>query len=67
MIDYAFDWVNRITFKVHEDNLRSLLAVEKLGAERVGLEPSRHGIGDGVVYVLTPTTWSIPSYRHTAR
>ncbi len=61
MIDHAFGWAHTITFKVHEDNLRSLRAVEKLGAERVGLEPSRHGIGGSVVYVLTPTSRSIPN------
>lgn len=58
MIDHAFGWAQVITLKAHEDNLRSLRAIEKLGAQRVRTEPSRHGMGSSVVYELTPTTWS---------
>ncbi|HVX68279.1 MAG TPA: GNAT family N-acetyltransferase [Mycobacteriales bacterium] len=58
MIDHAFGWARVVTLKVHESNLRSLRAIEKLGAERVRLEPARHGVGSSVVYELTPATWS---------
>jgi RimJ/RimL family protein N-acetyltransferase len=58
MIDHAFGWAQVITFKVHEDNFRSVRAVEKLGAKRVGVEPSRHGAGNSVVFALTPGVWS---------
>jgi len=64
MIDHAFGWARLVTIKVHESNLRSLRAVEKLGAERVRLEPARHGIGSSVVFALTPGVW--PSAAGTA-
>jgi len=57
MIDHAFDWAQVITLKAHEDNLRSLRAIEKLGAKRVRLEPARHGVGSSVVYELGADTW----------
>jgi len=59
MIDHAFSWAQLITFKVHEDNLRSVRAVAKLRAERVRLEPSRHGVGNSVVFALTPDVWAV--------
>ena len=34
-IDYAFNYVERILFYIHENNLRSQKAVEKLGGERI--------------------------------
>jgi RimJ/RimL family protein N-acetyltransferase len=64
MIDHAFGWALVITFKVHEDNLRSVRAVEKLGAERVRLEPARYGVGNSVVFALTPGMWSARSHAH---
>jgi RimJ/RimL family protein N-acetyltransferase len=58
MIDHALRWADVITFKAHEHNLRSIRAIEKLGAKRVGVEPSWHGLGCSVVYELTPAIWS---------
>lgn len=58
MIEHAFGWAQVITLKAHEDNMRSLRAIEKLGAERVCLERARHGVGNSIVYALTPTVWN---------
>ena len=52
MLDHAFRHVDEVLFRVHDSNLRSQRAVEKLGATRVGTEPYE-GDGEVLVYRLT--------------
>ncbi len=58
MLGHAFDHVDAVLFRVHDTNLRSQRAVEKLGARRVRTEPF-DGDGETVVYRLTSaeTAW----------
>lgn len=62
MLDHAFGTVDVVVFRVHEHNLRSQRAVEKLGAERVGLEADTRGRGTNVVFRLEhgPRTPRVP-------
>ena len=48
MLDHAFRYVDAVLFRVHDSNLRSQRAVEKLGARLVRTEPYE---GDREVYV----------------
>jgi RimJ/RimL family protein N-acetyltransferase len=52
MLQHVFAVVEAVVFRVHEGNLRSQRAVEKLGATRVGSEPDPEGRGENVVYRL---------------
>jgi len=52
MLDHAFGSVERVRFRVHEGNLRSQKAVEKLGAARTRVEADAQGRGQNVVYHL---------------
>lgn len=40
MIDHAFTFADTVVFHVWEHNMRSQMAVLKLGAKRVGLQPA---------------------------
>ena len=60
MLRHAFDFVDAVLFRVHDSNLRSQRAVEKLGARRIRVEPFDRGHGEVFVYRLTPdecTLW----------
>jgi RimJ/RimL family protein N-acetyltransferase len=52
MLAHAFASVGTVVFTVHEDNLRSQRAVERLGATRVGALTDAHGRGENVVFHL---------------
>lgn len=53
MLDHAFGSVQRVSFHVHEANMRSQKAVEKLGATLTGDELDAEGRGRKVVYHLS--------------
>ena len=53
MLEHAFQYVDAVLFRVHDTNLRSQRAVEKLGANRIRVEPYE-GPGEVYVYRLTP-------------
>jgi RimJ/RimL family protein N-acetyltransferase len=52
MLGHAFGDVRAVVFRVHEGNLRSQRAVEKLGATRAGTEPDPEGRGENHVFRL---------------
>jgi len=55
MLDHAFRFVDRVVFVVGEDNLRSQMALRKIGARFVGRldGPSRSGTpGEHVVFAI---------------
>jgi N-acetyltransferase len=45
MLDHAFRFVDRVLFRVGENNLRSQKALEKIGARLRGAEGSRSSGG----------------------
>lgn len=57
MLEYAFRWVNRVSFIIGPDNRRSQRAVEKIGGVRVGTTTDPHG-QERVVYELTAALYS---------
>jgi RimJ/RimL family protein N-acetyltransferase len=60
MLDHAFGAVEAVLFRVHERNLRSRRAVEKLGAVRVGHEFDAYGRGHNVVFRLEREVYRAP-------
>lgn len=52
MLDHAFATVSTVVFTIHEDNLRSQRAVERLGAARFGTSPDSQGRGVNVIFHL---------------
>lgn len=65
MLEHAFREVPEVHFRVAERNLRSRRAVEKLGAEVIGREPTPRYGQIHVIYRLTPELWaqaSAPQY-----
>lgn len=52
MLDHAFRFVDAVVFRVHSENLRSQRAVEKLGANRIGVEEDPEGRGENFVFRL---------------
>jgi len=65
MLHHAFTDVHEVRFMVAERNLRSRRAVEKLGAEVAGAEPTPRWGQIHVIYRLTPGLWArgaVPGY-----
>jgi N-acetyltransferase len=65
MLHHAFTDVPEVLFTVAERNLRSRRAVEKLGAEFVGVEDVARWGQTHVIYRLTPQLWArhaLPGY-----
>ena len=56
MLDHAFRFVDAVVFRVHEHNMRSQRAVEKLGAVAAGTETDPHGRGLNLVFRLDRST-----------
>jgi RimJ/RimL family protein N-acetyltransferase len=52
MLGHAFRFVDRVVFRIGEQNFRSQKAVEKIGAARVGVTPDIRG-GQTVLYEIT--------------
>jgi N-acetyltransferase len=52
MLDHAFASVPTVLFTVHEDNIRSQAAVERLGAVRIGTAPDPQGRGQNLLFHL---------------
>ena len=57
MLNHAFDSVRTVVFIVHTGNIRSQMAVEKLGAIRVGVAPDEWGRGENVIFHLDKDRW----------
>lgn len=60
MLGHAFAAVSTVGFAVHEDNLRSQRAVERLGAVHIGKSFDSHGRGRNVLFHLTKDRWVDP-------
>jgi RimJ/RimL family protein N-acetyltransferase len=70
MLRHAFTDVPEVMFMVAESNRRSRRAVEKLGAELVGVEDAPRWGQIHVIYRVTPQLWAhnaIPGYRPGAQ
>ena len=52
MLAHAFASVPTVVFAVHEANLRSQRAVQRLGAVQTGLEEGPHGSGPHLLFTL---------------
>ena len=56
MLDHAFRFVDRVLFRVGENNIRSQRALEKIGAKLVSKREPRAGDGSGtandVIFVI---------------
>lgn len=57
MLRHAFRFVNRVVFLVGLQNMRSQVAVERIGAVRVGSRPDANG-EDSYVYQITASAFS---------
>jgi RimJ/RimL family protein N-acetyltransferase len=61
MLDYAFQYVEKVIFHVGKVNMRSLKAMEKLGANRVGEEEIAY-VGEvnnmNVIFEMTKLQWN---------
>jgi RimJ/RimL family protein N-acetyltransferase len=61
MLDHAFKFVNRVTFQVGRDNLRSRKAMEKLGGIYIGEETVAYVPGEraspNVVFKIDKADW----------
>jgi N-acetyltransferase len=63
MIDHALRFVDRVVFVVGENNLRSQMALRKIGARFVDRtrSPARDGtMIESVVFVITREQWRLP-------
>lgn len=58
MLEHAFREVPEVHFRVAEGNVRSRRAVEKLGCEIIGHEPTPRYGQIHVIYRLTPQLWA---------
>jgi len=56
MVEHALQFASRVVFFVGLGNVRSQRALEKIGAERVGLAKNRAG-RDSVRFEITAATW----------
>lgn len=66
MLDHAFRFVDRATFHIGRNNLRSRRAMEKLGGVYVGEEPvSYYGepSSENVLYAIDKADWNGRSHR----
>ena len=60
MIEWAFNFVENVLFYIHEENIRSQKAVEKIGARRItSLEGKALEIRPNatVIYNITKNSW----------
>jgi RimJ/RimL family protein N-acetyltransferase len=55
MLDHAFGSVDRVTFHIGPDNIRSQTAVKRIGGEFLGLFNDDRG--ERVVFVITRDRW----------
>ena len=58
MLDHAFRWVEDALFHVGTGNLRSQKAMERLGAEKIGVESAN------VIYRIRARDWKTRTERH---
>ncbi|KIA83679.1 acetyltransferase [Kaistella solincola] len=67
MLDYIFQFVEKVIFHVGKDNLRSIKAMEKLGAENLGNEEVAY-FGEAskinTVFQITKKAWKIKQNLH---
>ena len=66
MLTHAFRFVDAVVFVVHEHNLRSQRAVEKIGGVRVGTRAERTG-RTSFVYRITADAFGVPPTVHSIR
>ena len=52
MLDYIFQYLNKVYFDIWETNYRSQKSVEKLGGERLSLEKNNK-----YLYLIEKTVW----------
>ncbi|HQD09848.1 MAG TPA: GNAT family N-acetyltransferase [Flavihumibacter sp.] len=60
MLDYIFQWVDRVIFHVGADNLRSQIAITRVGAQKIGVQNlAYHGEQPryNFVYEITRRNW----------
>src|ERR1051325_4384046 len=57
MLEYAFQFVNRVIFLVHPQNLRSQRAMEKIGGVRVESRPDERD-PESFVYEITASSFA---------
>jgi RimJ/RimL family protein N-acetyltransferase len=67
MLDYIFQFVDKVIFHVGKDNIRSVKAMEKLGAENLGNEEVAY-FGEApkinTVFQITKKAWKIKQNLH---
>ena len=67
MLDYIFQFVEKVIFHVGKDNIRSVKAMEKLGAENLGIEEVAY-FGEApklnAVFQITKKAWKIKQNLH---
>ena len=67
MLDYIFQYVDKVIFHVGKDNIRSVKAMNKLGAENIGeLEVAYFGEASkmNVVFEITKNNWIVKPNLH---
>lgn len=61
MLAHAFQWVDRVHFQIGATNFRSQIAIERLGAKKIGEELVAY-VGEpekmNFIYEITQSTWS---------
>lgn len=67
LLDYIFQFVEKVIFHVGKDNIRSVKAMEKLGAENLGNEEVAY-FGEApkinTVFQITKNAWKIKQNLH---
>ena len=62
MLDYIFEFVDKVIFHVGKDNIRSVKAMTKLGAENLGEEEIAYfgeGLKTNVVFQIKKEDWKL--------
>lgn len=63
MLDYAFQYVDKVIFHVGKENIRSQIAMERLGAIKTGEEEIAY-FGEApktnVIYTISAQQWALP-------
>ncbi|NHN26245.1 GNAT family N-acetyltransferase [Flavobacterium jejuense] len=59
MLDYAFQYVNKVHFHVAKNNFRSQKAMSKLGGTVIDYSTSNLGIEGNPIYEIKKSDWSL--------